>query len=339
MRILVGMSGGVDSTYTAALLQEAGHTVEGAVLKMHEYTEVAAAQESAAALHIPLHVIDCTARFLEKVVTYFDREYRAGRTPNPCIVCNAEVKFRLLYDRAMELGFDRIATGHYARIGKNGEYPAVFRAVDESKDQSYVLYRVPAEILSRLLLPLGEETKKDVFRKSRDRALAAAERAESQEICFIRGENYAEYLERNGGKMPEGDFVDEEGRVLGRHRGILHYTVGQRKGLGVSAATRLFVREIDALTNRIVLSAHPDKRNSFYLDEPVIAGGVCPEKTDGTETVKIRYLARPVPVSIGERDGRLLLTVPGTCGALSPGQSAVVYRGDRVLYGGFISFV
>lgn len=337
MKILVGMSGGVDSTYTAALLKEMGHRVEGAVLRMHEYTEVEAATNAAKEVGIPLHVVDCTQRFAERIITYFDREYRNGRTPNPCILCNAEVKFHLLAEKARKEGFDYIATGHYARIKNENGHAYLYRAADLTKDQSYVLYRLPQQVLSRLLLPLGESCKKDVFSASKARELSAAEREESQEICFIRGEGYDDYLERYGGAMPKGDFVDEQGRVLGEHKGFLHYTVGQRKGLGISAPTRLFIRRMDAQSGRIILSSTPLKETTFYLDDVVLSEPDVLEKLNGTEQVKIRYLSPLTPVSVTVEQGRIRLTLARPSGVLSPGQSAVVYQGDKLLFGGFIT--
>ena len=232
MKILVGISGGVDSAFAAKRLIEEGNCVEGAILKMHEYTEISAAEEVAENIGIPLHVIDCTAAFDNIIRKNFVEEYLAGRTPNPCIKCNETVKFRFLYDYAMANGFDAIATGHYARVtkvdhgGKVGYALSV--ADDNRKDQTYMLYRLPQEIIEDLILPLGDISKEEVRLIAAERGINAAERPDSQEICFLPNGNYSDYIESVAGKCPAGDFVDDRGNILGKHKGIIHYTVGQR---------------------------------------------------------------------------------------------------------------
>ena len=233
MRILVGMSGGIDSTYAAFKLISEGHKVEGAVIVMHEHTEVDEAKDAADSLGIPLHIIDARDAFNACVVPNFMLEYTRGRTPNPCIICNSEVKFRILADYASEHGFDRIATGHYAKIVKNstedgGVRYAICRAEDTGKDQTYMLWRLPQDVLARLVFPLASMRKEDLRGEALAMGMAAAERPDSQEICFIPDGNYAEYIEERMGPSLPGEFVDSDGRVLGTHRGIIHYTVGQR---------------------------------------------------------------------------------------------------------------
>ena len=335
--VLVGMSGGVDSTLAAVRLREAGYSVRGCVLRMHEYTDVAEAEEAAKALGIPISVVDCTERFSACVITNFLEEYRKGRTPNPCIVCNETVKFRALFDEAKRLGISFIATGHYARVETtNGRY-AMACAADMRKDQSYMLYRLPQDILSALLLPLGNVCKTEVVKEAKSLRLAVAEREESQEICFVQGETYAAYIERTVGKTPEGDFVDENGKVLGRHKGIVHYTVGQRKGLGVSAAERLFVKEINVDTNTIVLSNTKALRRQFVLASPVFSG-IREEELEKERDlrVKLRYTAPPVAARARWENGRISVTMEGDAPFVTPGQSAVFYKDGRIAFGGVV---
>ena len=337
-QVLVGMSGGVDSTYAALSLRDEGYAVRAAVLKMHEYTDVTAAIESAEALGVPISVIDCTERFRENVVTDFVKEYTAGRTPNPCVVCNERVKFRGLYEEAERLGIPYIATGHYAKIKQIGDRYALYRAEDHTKDQSYMLYRLPAEILSMLILPLGEKQKKSIVEEASARSLRAAERKESQDICFVQGESYAAYIERIHGKSEEGDFVDEQGRVLGRHKGILHYTVGQRKGLGVSFTGRLFIKHIDPVSRNIVLSDSKAVSESFLLSSPVYSSESEEEILASSEPlcVKLRYSAPLIPASVVREKGALRVILPMGGVSVAPGQSAVFYRGDRLVFGGVV---
>ncbi|MBO5946006.1 MAG: tRNA 2-thiouridine(34) synthase MnmA [Clostridia bacterium] len=341
MRILVGMSGGLDSTYAALKLINEGHDVEGAVIVMHDYTELDAARTAARNLGIVLHEVDATEKF-SAVKENFVSEYSRGRTPNPCIVCNPLVKFRVLADFAIAGGFDRIATGHYAREltvsdGTSTRH-TLARALDERKDQTYMLHRLPEDILSILLLPLGDEIKTDVREKAKAAGLESADRKESQEICFIPDGDYASYIENVNGVFPEGDFVLDDGRVVGRHRGIIRYTVGQRKGLGVAFGERIFVSRIDALKNEIVLSPEGSYRDFLEVSDTVFSG--MSEQKKGTRiraSAKLRYLARPVSTEvIFLGDGRLRLALDTPQKAVTPGQSAVIYDGDTVLFGGFI---
>jgi tRNA-specific 2-thiouridylase len=338
MRVLLGMSGGLDSTYAAQRLIASGHTVAGAVLIMHEHTELEAARESARSLGIPLYEVDCRDRFREAVIANFASEYKRGRTPNPCIICNSEVKFRCLLEEADARGFDKIATGHYARVAFDGERFCLYRGRDGKKDQSYVLFRLGADVLSRLLLPLGDMDKAGVREKARDLGLAAADREESQEICFIADGDYASYIEKNYGASPEGDFIDREGRILGRHRGILHYTVGQRRGLGIALGERMFVSEINPIDQTVRLE--PGGRgqvSSFSVSDVRYSGISAPiEKTICVAQVKVRYLASPVGCTAYLYPDRAEVIPDAPIPAVTPGQSAVFFDGDRLLFGGFI---
>ena len=339
MKILVGLSGGVDSTYAALKLINEGHEVSGAVLKMHEYTDVSGAATVADELGIKLHVIDATEAFSREVIPNFISEYVNARTPNPCIICNERVKFRVLLDFALANGYDMIATGHYARvINQNGRY-ALADGMDKSKDQTYMLYRLPEDVLSHLLLPLAELEKKEVVRLSAAAGISAAERKESQEICFIPDNDYASYIERAVGPSREGDFVDEEGRVLGRHKGIIHYTVGQRKGLGVSASARIFVKDIDPLTDRIVLSLENPPVKTFTVKDVVWSGVRALSQGEEIQLhVRVRYRAERAMCNVlCNADGTLSVTLHTPQPFVTRGQSAVFYLGDSVAFGGFIS--
>ena len=341
MKILVGMSGGLDSTYAALKLINEGHEVSGAVVVMHDHTELDGARAAATALGISLYEIDAIDKF-DVVKKNFVSEYSKGRTPNPCIVCNPLVKFRALADFARENGFDRIATGHYAKTvvrSENGETRyTLSRAIDSRKDQTYMLHRLPQDILSILMLPLGDEVKTDVREKARAAGLKAAEQKESQEICFIPDGDYASYIIDIKGAFPEGNFVLEDGRVIGRHKGLIRYTVGQRKGLGVSYGERIFVSKIDPIKNEIVLSTEGRFSDTVLVSDIVFSGISQPEI--GSEIrveVKLRYLAKPVSATaifIGDGRAKLVLDTPEK--AVTPGQSAVMYDGDVLLAGGFI---
>ena len=339
MKILVGMSGGVDSTYAAHKLIEEGHDVAGAVLVMHDYTEVSAAKASAAALGISLYIINCRERFESEVVTNFIDEYRHGRTPNPCIVCNSRVKFDCLLDFALENGFDAIATGHYAKLSKTegGRY-CVSDCADGRKNQTYMLWGLSQRVLSHLIFPLSEMTKDEVREKTREKNLISWDRADSQEICFIPDDDHAAFIESRTGKCEEGDFVDEEGRVLGRHRGIIGYTVGQRKGLGISLGARAFISRIDPVTNRITLSFNAGESRDFSVSGIVFSGIEPPtEPTEYTLVVKHRYQSPRIPARVVfYPEGRAEVHLSEPARSLTSGQSAVFYIGDHLGAGGVI---
>lgn len=341
MRVLVGMSGGLDSTYAALKLINEGHDVEGAVVIMHEHTEINDSREAAQALGIVLHEIDAAKEF-DKVKDNFVSEYSRGRTPNPCIVCNPWVKFRALADFAVNNGFDKIATGHYARcVGyfDNGEERSTLgRARDLRKDQTYMLHRLPADIMEMLLLPLGDEIKDEVREKARNAGLRAAEQRESQEICFIPNGDYAAYIEDIKGPFPEGNFVLDDGSIVGRHKGLIRYTVGQRKGLGVAYGERIFVSKIDADKNEIHLSTVGSYSDRVGISDIVFSGISEPAAGEQRHVeVKLRYLAKPVgatAIFLGNGRAELVLDTPEK--AVTSGQSAVAYDGDVLLFGGFI---
>ena len=342
MKILLGLSGGVDSAYAALSLIREGHEVEGAVLRMHRYTETEAAEKVARALSIPFHIIDAEERFAQAVGDNFTNEYALGRTPNPCVICNAEVKLRLLFDFALDFGFDAIATGHYARIEKidteDGVRYAVAQPYDADKDQTYMLYRVPQDILSRLVLPLSKEKKKHIKEEAEALMLVPREKKESQEICFIPDGDYASFIEAKRGKFPEGDFIDGFGNTLGRHKGIVHYTVGQRKGLGISLGERAFVTDIDAVKNTVTLSFDAPTAKGVTLTDMAFSGMKAPESDCVRElSVKVRYRAKPILcTACFSSSGVAELEFSAPCSFVALGQSAVLYDGDTVMAGGVI---
>ncbi len=343
MKILLGMSGGVDSTFAAYKLLEEGHTVEGAVLLMHEYTDLKAARESADSLGIPLHVLDGRELFESTVVPNFISEYKHGRTPNPCIICNREVKFRILCDFARENGFDKVATGHYAEVIRLdtpcGERFALKYASDVKKDQTYMLWRLSQDELAMLYLPLFNITKEEIREISRQKGLFAADREDSQEICFIPSGDYPSYIEERAGKAPIGDFVDENGNVIGQHRGIIHYTVGQRKGLGIALGKRAFITDIDPKTNRITLSTAPEFNPDFYISDMIFSGMCEPNAGDEmTLSVKVRHQSERIPATVKfVSSGSAKITLHKMGKAVTRGQSAVLYDGDILVAGGIIS--
>ena len=337
MRILVGLSGGVDSAYAAYALKSNGHEVEGAVLRMHEYTEVDSAIKVADAIGIPCHVVDLTERFRESVISNFVKEYSSGRTPNPCIICNPEVKFRGLYDFAMANSFDKIATGHYARVAERDGRFALVGAEDTAKDQTYMLYRLSQDILSHLVLPLSNAKKSDIRQTAESLGIIEQGIRDSQEICFIPDGDYAAYI-LNGKSFPEGDFVDGSGAVLGRHKGIIHYTVGQRRGLGISLGERAYVERIDPIANTVTLSTLPRGNKTVYITDMVYSALAVPDSQRTLRAaVRLRYRGPMIPATVElDTDGGATITLEAHGVMATPGQSAVIYDGSTVLAGGFI---
>lgn len=338
MKILVGMSGGIDSSFAVMKLLREGHTVEGVYLIMHEYADPEPAKDAAKKLGIPLSVVDCRETFDKVVRTNFVSEYKMGRTPNPCIICNPDVKFSALASEAAVRGFDRIATGHYARVvrisdGKN-TYSAIAAAQDAAKDQSYMLYRLPSEILDVLVLPLGDELKCNMRDYIKGSEFSSLDRKDSQEICFLPSGDYADYIDKVSGKCPSGYFIDARGEKIGEHKGITRYTIGQRKGLGISLGERAFVTEIDPVENTVRLESAPRmtsyvKLDGLHLCSPNGAA-------DGVYQVKVRYAARPASCTVrfDEDTAHVFFDEPQR--SVTPGQSAVLYRAGIVVGGGFI---
>lgn len=343
MRILLGISGGLDSAYAAKKLLSEGHEVEGAILVLHPYAELDSAREVARQIGIVLHEIDGRERFGKIVQRNFAEEYLLGRTPNPCVICNRSVKFPLLYEYALAHGFDRIATGHYAAVEKCGDRYAILPGKDATRDQSYVLWPLSQEILSHLIFPLSDMEKETVRQKASDAHLTVADKAESREICFIPDQDYARFIsEYTGIEAREGNFVDEEGKVLGRHKGILNYTVGQRKGLGIALGKRMFVTAISAEDNTVTLSDDPNVTVSdFYIENAVFSGIGEPKRGEVLcADARVRYIAplRPASVTyLGEGRARVHLSTAAR--AVTPGQSAVFYGEGRILFGAIIASV
>jgi tRNA-specific 2-thiouridylase len=341
MRVLLAMSGGVDSAAAAALVLRAGHTAEGCTLRLtgtaEEAREIDRAAESAKTLGIPHTVLDLCGEFYREVILPFAEAYRAGRTPNPCVLCNREIKLGALYRYARERGFDRIATGHYARTVSEGGRTLLCRGLDAAKDQSYMLSLLSGEVLSHLLLPLGELTKAEARAIAEECGLAAARAGESQDICFIPDGDRVGFLERLwGGPAPTGHFVDADGNILGTHRGLSHYTVGQHKGLGIALGRVRYVTRLCGERLEVTLGDEADLyKREVYLPALHLIAGERPT-APYRATAKLRYRQTDAPVTVyPEGEGaRLVFDEPQR--APAPGQTAVLYCGDRVLGGGEI---
>jgi tRNA-uridine 2-sulfurtransferase len=359
--VAVGLSGGVDSAVAAALLVEQGYSVLGLTMKIWSGTfsvpagakeacygpgeaeDVAACEKLCASLGIEYRAIDLSAEYERRVLDYFRQEYLGGRTPNPCIICNSELKFGFLTERAHALGlnFEYFATGHYARIARDGRGRARLQcALDQGKDQSYFLYRLGAERLSRVLFPLGELNKTRVRELARSLGLELADKPESQD--FIAGGDYSPLF---AGREPEpGDIVDVQGRLLGRHRGLPYYTVGQRRGLGIGAAAGegssdsepLYVVALDPATNRVIVGP-----NRGLFADALLASDFLwysEVETEGARGfAKLRQNQSPVPCSFkSAEDGNCRISFDESQRALAPGQSVVIYDAEGLVLGGGI---
>ncbi len=346
------MSGGVDSSVAAALLKEQGYEVIGMMLRLWSEAgkedsnrcctpeAMSLARRVAAKLDIPFYVVDAKQAFRETVVKYFLDGYARGETPNPCLVCNRQIRWSLLLEHAVALGADFMATGHYARLRKQDDGAIqLLRAVDKAKDQSYVLHVLTQDKLKRAMFPVGEYTKPEIREIAEAHVLPTASRHDSQDLCFLAGEDYREFIRRNAaGMLKPGEIVATDGTVVGQHKGLANYTVGQRKGLGFAAGVPLYVIGKDAAQNRLLVG-----RGDELGSRELVAHGVnwaVGKPRDGTffADVKIRYTAKesPAEVEVIENGERVRVRFETPQRDITPGQAAVFYEGDVLIGGGII---
>lgn len=349
-RVLMAMSGGVDSSVSAALLLQQGYEVVGATMQIWpdtkkessngccSLTAVDDARRVAEKLGIPYYVLNFKEVFNKEVIQYFIEEYRRGRTPNPCVMCNKYVKFAELLDRALAMDFDYIATGHYAKIvEKDGRF-LLEKSASLAKDQTYALYNLTQKQLARTIFPLGDYDKDQVRKIARDLALTVANKPDSQEICFVEDNDYAKFIQEHSDSTAKpGDFVDSTGKILGQHKGIYHYTIGQRKGLGIALGRPLYVIDVDVVKNQVVLGDESELLADHLIARHLnwIAFESLQEPLQAA--AKIRYGSREMPVEVRPlADGRVDVHFLQPQRAITPGQSIVFYDGNTVLGGGVI---
>ena len=354
-KALIAMSGGVDSSVAAMLMKKQGFHCIGCTMKLYHNEDIGLdrgktccslddvedARSVAYALNIPYYVFNFSSDFKEQIIARFVHAYETGVTPNPCIDCNRYMKFEKLFARAAILGCDYIVTGHYARIAYDGEKYLLKKAVDETKDQSYVLYSMTQQQLAHTVFPLGSMKKTQVRKMAEENGFINAKKTDSQDICFVPDGDYASFIERYRGKTyTGGDFINTSGAVLGQHRGIIHYTVGQRKGLGVSFGKPMYVKCLNANDNTVTLCENQDLYSDVLLAEHFHwISGSRPEKPIRCK-VKIRYRQpeqAAVVEPIDDTSVRVVFDLPQR--AITPGQAAVLYDKDIVLGGGIIKDV
>lgn len=338
-KCLIAMSGGVDSSVAAQILQEKGYECVGCMMRLCGNEQPEDAKNVAEKLGIEFHLLDAQAEFRRCVMADFAENYEKGRTPNPCVVCNQYLKFGVLLEKATEMGCEKIATGHYAVVEYDEKSSRFLlkKAKDPEKDQSYMLYQLSQDQLSKTVFPLGEMTKTQARELAARKSLSNAHKSDSQDICFVPDGNYAEFLERFTGRKGEnGAFIDKNGDVLGTHKGIVHYTVGQRRGLGIAAEHPLYVLKIDAEANRVVLGKNEELFSRDVTAEKVNLIAV-ENLTDPIRCkAKIRYRHLEQPCQAWMEDGRLRVRFDEPQRAITPGQSLVLYDGDTVIGGGII---
>lgn len=351
-KIVIGLSGGVDSSVAAYLLKEQGYDVIGVTMvhwkeegvpeeECPSFQAAADAREVARQLDIPHYTLDFCQEFQSNVMDYFVSEYLRGRTPNPCTVCNRRVKWEALLKRAADFGADLVATGHYAgiRLLENGRY-ALCKAAADQKDQTYALYNLTQEQLARTRMPLGAYEKSQVRRIAEQIGLNVADKPDSQEICFIPDHDYGAFIQRYKGGNPvrPGNFVDKNGKVLGQHKGIIYYTIGQRKGLGIALGSRAFVTQIRPDTNEVVLGENEDLFCRTLYASDFNWMGALPPEGEMRATGKIRYAHKGAACTVSiTKEGIVKCEFDQPQRAITPGQSVVLYHGDIVLGGGVIT--
>ena len=346
-KVFVAMSGGVDSSAAAVLLQESGYAVTGVTMCLGVTEDgdrtrccgrdaIDDAKEVCDQLQVPHFVFDFAAEMEDRIINKFTAEYLRGRTPNPCIDCNRYLKFGTLLAKARAIGFDYLATGHYARIEMQGESWRLLRPKDRIKDQTYFLYPIKADDLSSILFPLGGLSKEEVRALAKKAGLHVAQKAESQDICFVTQGDYRQFLIERNLSSTGGDIVDTWGKRVGRHRGIIFYTIGQRSGLGISARTPLYVVDIDARKNRVIVGEKKD-----LLSSGLIAGDInlLTAELPAEVGAKIRYRKKAARCNVVKERDKLRIIFAEAQESITPGQAVVLYAGDEVLGGGVIEKV
>ncbi len=339
-RIAVAMSGGVDSSVAAALLKQQSHEVVGVTMRVTD-APTKNIEDACAVAHkigIPHHVIDLREVFEKEVIRPFAQSYARGLTPNPCIVCNRVIKFGILAQKARELGAQKLATGHYARVVPYRGRLMVAAGRDAQRDQSYFLFKLVHDDLDSVRFPVGEITKNEVRRIAKELDLGTADKEESREVCFVPGDDYVPVVERYADKLPgEGEIVLGNGEVVGRHNGVHHFTVGQRRGLNVALGRPMYVIEIDAVRGRVIIGGNEECRSEGLVAKNVVWNYHKPIENNMEVDVRIRYGTRPIKARLFPLDeAKIKLIFSEDAPLVTPGQAAVFYLGDLVPGGGWI---